>query len=348
MSTSRHVRSLIRSDISYEGDLGSVRGVDAGNFPLLRGMSMRRLVLAPGVVREPHWHANADELAYCVSGEVLVSLLDTGDVFGSFTIGAGEMFHVTTGSLHTIENVGEGEAELIIVFSHEKPEEFSLHGAFGAMTDAVLGNTFTLPASDFSVLRRETGSPMLVRRGAPAVVPASTALPDPHKFGVEAATPLIDHPYGTARVARSKFWPALRNLAMYAIDIPENGMREPHWHPGTAEMGYVHKGRARMSILDPDGSVDTYQLEPGDTYFIPKSYPHHIEVIADEDIHFLVFFDQAMPADIGYRASTTSVSTDVLAAVFGIAPESVPPLPVTPLDPLIVERVNDVDPVRES
>lgn len=344
MTASRHVRSLLNAQPGYEGDLGSVRGVDAATFPLLNRMSMRRLLLAPGVIREPHWHANADELACCLAGTVLVSLLDTGDVFGSFTISAGEMFHIAVGSLHTIENVSDGEAELIIAFSHESPEEFSLHAAFGAMSDAVLGNTFTLPASDFAAVKRDTNSAILVRRSAPTKVPPSAALPDPHKFGIATETPPIDSPFGTARVARAQFWPALKHLAMYSIDVKENGMREPHWHPNTAEMGYVHKGRARMSILDPDGSVDTYELQPGDTYFIPRSYPHQIEVLGDEDIHFLVFFDQPMPADIGYRASTTAISANVLAATFGIAPAELPPLPLTPIDPLIVERVNPIDP----
>ena len=50
-------------------------------------------------------------------------------------------------------------------------------------------------------------------------------------------------------------------------------MREPHWHPRTAEMGYVVKGRARMTVLSPGAKVDTYELGPGDMYFIPRAYP---------------------------------------------------------------------------
>ncbi|WP_342251086.1 cupin domain-containing protein [Sphingomonas sp. OTU376] len=347
MAASRHVRSLLHAEPAYQGELGSVRRITADEFPMLRRMAIKRLVLAPGAIREPHWHANADELAYCLSGELLVSVLDTADVFGRFTISAGEMFHIATGSLHTIESVGDNDAELIILFSNERPEDFTLQAAFGAMSDAVLGNTFTLPAGDFAPIRRDTSiARYLVKRSGPAEVPASAAFPDPHKFSIAGQTPPIDFPYGTAQLARAQFWPALRHLSMYSIDVRENGMREPHWHPDTAEMGYVHKGRARMSILDPDGSVDTYLLEPGDTYFIPRSYPHQIEVLSDEDIHFLVFFDQPTPEDVGYRAATTSFSKEVLAATFGVAPDAVPPLPLTPVDPLIVPRVNDLDPVK--
>ena len=88
---------------------------------------------------------------------------------------------------------------------------------------------------------------------------------------------------------------------MYSLRITDKGMREPHWHPETAEMGYIHSGNARMTVLNPDGSTDTYLLKPGDMYFIPPAYPHHIEQLGDETIHFLIFFDQPSPQDIGYR-----------------------------------------------
>jgi oxalate decarboxylase len=29
-----------------------------------------------------------------------------------------------------------------------------------------------------------------------------------------------------------------------------------------------------MSVMDPDGSVDTDILKPGDCYFVPVAYPH--------------------------------------------------------------------------
>jgi len=60
------------------------------------------------------------------------------------------MFFVPSGYLHHIENINPANetspAEFIIAFSHELPEDFGLSSAFGAMTDAVLGNTFQLPS----------------------------------------------------------------------------------------------------------------------------------------------------------------------------------------------------------
>jgi oxalate decarboxylase len=123
-------------------------------------------------------------------------------------------------------------------------------------------------------------------------------------------------------------------------------MREAHWHPATVELGYVHRGRARMTVLDPDGSFDTYELQAGDAYFVPANYPHQIENVGDEDIHFCIFFDQPTPGDIGFKASVTHLRPELAAASIGIAPERIASLPYTASDPLIVPRVNPVDPVR--
>lgn len=110
-------------------------------------------------------------------------------------------------------------------------------------------------------------------------------------------------------------------------------------------MGYVHKGSARMSIMDPDGSVDTYILNEGDMYFIPAAYPHQIEVIGSKDIHFLIFFDQPLPEDVGYRTATTALSRGVLASTFGVTVEELPVFPFVTNDPLLVKVINPVDPV---
>ena len=344
MSASRHVRSLWTATTVHDDALGSIRRLNADDFPLLERMSIKRMLLAPGSIREPHWHANANELGYVLAGSVLITIVGNADAVSTLRVRAGEMFHIESGALHAIENIDDDSAELVIVFGHERPQDFSLHAAFGAMSDAVLGNTYDMDSAAFSTLPRDTGSPYLVKRSGPPVVPDEADRADPHRFDIEAQSPPVDFPYGQARVSRTQFWPALRNLSMYSLRIADDGMREPHWHPETAELGYVHRGQARMSILDPDGSVDTYLLQPGDVYFIPRAYPHQIEVLG-EDVHFLVFFDQPTPGDVGYRLAATAFAPGVLAATFGVDAAALPTFPRTVHDPLIVARRNALDPV---
>lgn len=344
-TSSVHATSLWDGEIVEESDLGSIRRVTADNFPILRGMSIKRVLINPGAMRTPHWHANANELTYCVSGTSLVSVLDTYSQFSSFVVRAGEMFHIDSGSLHHIENIGTDVAEFVIAFRHERPEDFGLGASFGAMTDAVLGNTYDLPAADFARIRKGLVDRQLAARVGDPVVPSTAWFDDPHKFAVEAQTPPIGLAVGSARLARVQFWPALKDLSMYSLRIREDGMREPHWHPITAEMGYVHRGNARMTVLDPDGTVDTWYLKEGDVYFVPRAYPHHIEVVDAPDLHFAIFFDQPTPGDIGYRASASAYSREVLAATFDAHLDDLPDFPFTKTDPLIVNRSNPVDPV---
>lgn len=40
-------------------------------------------------------------------------------------------------------------------------------------------------------------------------------------------------------LGRKQFWAALDELSMYSLEIADTGMREPHWHPVTAELGHV-------------------------------------------------------------------------------------------------------------
>lgn len=341
---SPHAISLLDSDDVEQSELGSIHRVTADNFPILRGLSMKRLVLNPGAMRTPHWHANASELTYCVSGTALVSILDDRSIFSSFVVTAGQMFHANSGSLHHIENIGEDVAEFIVAFRSERPEDFGLGASLGAFSDAVLGNTYDLPAADLSTIRRSTVDRRLAARVGAAEIPAGAYFGDPHKFDVEAQEPGLNYVSGNARFARNQFWPILKDISMYSLRVNDNGMREPHWHPVTAEMGYVRHGEARMTIMNPDGALDTWTLTTGDMYFIPRAYPHHIENIGTDQWHFLIFFDQPSPADIGYRASMSAYTREVLAASFGTHIEELPEFPFTPADPLIVSRCNPVDP----
>ena len=363
---SRHVASLADSKPRFSSSNGSIHKITADEISTLKNLSIQRLELGPSAIREPHCksfvhgimaktlltfvgHINANEMLYVLSGKVFFNILDSGSEFAGFTVEAGQMIYVESGSLHYVENLSDSEpAVLILCLRHERPEEFSLYASFGAMSNAVLGNTYDMASAQLANLKRDTNAKWIVKRKGPAHIPDTAAFGDAHKFDVEKMSAPVSADIGSARTAKSQFWPILKDMAMYSLRVEEEGMREPHWHPKTGELGYVHQGRARMSIMDPDGRVDTYTLQPGDVYFVPAAYPHQIEVLGEEKIHFLIFFDQPMPYDVGYRASATAISKPVMAATFGLDEAALPTFPQTVKDPLIVKRFNPVDPVIDA
>lgn len=338
-----HKQSLLETAPLYSTELGSKTAITKSDLPILERLSIYRLVINEGCFREPHWHANADELGYCLKGTALVTIFSSGNLHSQFTISKGEMFFVPSGSLHAIENIGTGAAELIINFSHEAPEDFGLSGFVGCLTPAVLGNTWKLSAEKISGVTRSSTSIEFGRRSGPVEISDAAAFADPYKFAIESRGPLLSAATGSAIVARRDTWPALRKQAMYSLRINGHGMREPHWHPETAELGYVHAGSARMTVQSPDGSAETYELSEGDMYFIPRAYPHHIENLTEDEMHFLIFFDTPDVQDIGLTGAIPTFPRRLVSPTLGLTEEQVLQIPHSPSDLLLVSKTNPVD-----
>lgn len=339
MSKSPHVFPLAKIQPQFSCQWGARTSASRANFPILDGMALYRLTLEPGGFREPHWHPNAHELAYCIKGETLVTVFSNANLHDVFTITEGEMFFVPSGYLHSIENTGSVPAEFVIAFSHHDPEDFGMSGAVGCMNANVMGNTWNLPETAAKDVRYSPEDILIGPTTGRAEIPWQARFANHYKLSLESMAPAIANEFGAVRTARKQFWPALEGLAMYSVRIQGNGMREPHWHPQTAEMGYVKRGKARMTVLSPGAKVETYNLSAGDMYFIPKAYPHHIENLGNEEIHFLIFFNNTMPEDIGYTGALAGWPRRIVAPTLGCTEQTLPQIPAYPSDLLLVGKV---------
>lgn len=291
--------SLWDGEVVEESQWGSIRRVTADTFPVLCKMSLARVILEPEAARAPHWYANASELAYCVSGTIVVSVLERGGSFASFVVEAGASFYVESGSLHYVDNVGDDRAEFIAAFHNEHPEEFGLGDALEQFGDEALEGTYNLSPADADRIRRRVSShrltPRIVEPGDPSAV-----RPGNRRGGGERPRPARHD--ADENSSREPFRPVLKDMSMYAAPVSDEELRGPHWHPLTAEMGYSRAGGARLSIMMPGGDLDTEDIVAGDVYFVPSGYPHRIEKTED-DGQLLTFFDRPAPprSDTAHR-----------------------------------------------
>lgn len=261
------------------------------------------------------------------------------------------MYYVPSGYLHHIENINAQDsssiAEFIVAFTNELPEDFGLSSAFNVMSNAVLGNTFGLKSEAFNGIQRHTLATVFGQTTVSSLknLNRQYEYPNKFKFNAEGLTARLSKSEGSVKTITSNVWPILHDISMFSLRINTTGMREPHWHPKTAEMGYVISGQARMTILSPgdEQQFETYTLKAGDMYFVPRGYPHQIENIGNELTHFLVFFDQSVPGDIGFTGSFSAYSRDVIAATLQCQPNELPEFPFYPEDLLIVKRINPID-----
>ena len=346
MSSSEHVISLNALTPDVENGGSSVTTLSSTNFPLLDGLSLTRTIIAPGMAREPHWYVAGNQLAYNLGGTALVTLFLNASTQERFVLTPGQMYYVPAGAMQAVENISDEPVEIISALTASEAHSFGMSGSLAVFSDAVIGNAFGLPADTLAARSHAPRNQVFSRPDSAAVVTDDDRSVTPYKFDIEAMSAPVDSESGWAKTARAQFWPVLQDIAMYSVTVTDDGMREPHWHPATVEMGYVAQGMARMTVLDPDGTSDTYLLTAGDVYFVPRAYPHQIEDIGDGPIHFCIFFDRATPGDIGYRAALTHLRRDLVAAAFGMPSASLPDLPFTSIDPLIVPRVNPLDPIH--
>jgi oxalate decarboxylase len=317
---------------------GSRTIANSDNFPILKGMATYSLLLKKGGVHEPHWHPNAAELSYCLSGKALMTIFGHGDTHNTFTLERDEIAFVPQGFLHHIENISEGETKFVVTFNHEKPEDIGISGSTGSIPNAALDYTFNNKSDIFAKINKPTQDILIGKRSSIAR-PEFPNIPNPYKFNLKEAPQIqskIQSKGGSVILANAYSFPILNGLACYSLVLKKSGIREPHWHPNAAELDYVVKGRARMTIFSPGGDIDTFEVRPDQIVFIPTAYFHYIENIGDEELHFAVFFSHEKPQDIGISGAFGSYSNEVLGAVFNVNPKIFESLPKYQEDILVV------------
>jgi oxalate decarboxylase len=96
---------------------GLVRGASIRQFPVSHGIAGASMRLQPGSLRELHWHTNAAELGYVVSGSCRTTVLSP-DGAATDTFGPGDVWFFPRGWGHSIQGIGPKECHFILMFDN--------------------------------------------------------------------------------------------------------------------------------------------------------------------------------------------------------------------------------------
>lgn len=331
-----HKISLKRKELTIEGPGGSRARAARSTFKQLEDMALARIDLKKNGVREPHWHPNSDELTYCLEGKALITLFSPGNTHDQMTLEAGEVVFIPRGYTHCFENIHEGETRFLLGFNNGDPNEINFSTAISSMSAHTQAATFGVADSVFEPFVAKQRNVIISKQKQPKL-PAYPSIPNHHKLNLERANPLLVGPGGNGKVANGRTFPMLDRLALVSLRMVEGAVREPHWHPNATECNYVISGKAKMTILSPDGELDTYTMEPGEGSIIPASYYHHIENAGKGELHMAVYFNNAIPTDIGLSGALGAYSDEVLASLFDVDPKVFANLPKFQEDVLVVK-----------
>ncbi len=127
--------------------------------------------------------------------------------------------------------------------------------------------------------------------------------------------------------------PSSTDLAGVNMRLTAGSFRELHWHTAD-EWSIMLYGNARVTVLNPDGTIFIDDVSKGDLWYFPAGYPHSIQGLAPDGCEFLLVFDQGMfSEDNTFLLSEWVAHTppEVLSKNFGLAEGSLTNLPQSAL-----------------
>lgn len=85
--------------------------------------------------------------------------------------------------------------------------------------------------------------------------------------------------------------PSSTDLAGVNMRLSAGSFRELHWHTA-GEWAFMLYGKARISVLTPDGKVFLDDISRGGLWYFPAGYPHSIQGLDPDGCEFLLVFDR--------------------------------------------------------
>jgi oxalate decarboxylase len=114
--------------------------------------------------------------------------------------------------------------------------------------------------------------------------------------------------------------PSSRDIAGVNMRLTAGSYREMHWHTAD-EWAYVLYGHARVTVMNPDGTMFIGDVSEGDLWIFPAGFPHSIQGLGPDGTEFLLVFNQGNFSEDGTMLLSEWVAhtpPDVLAKNTGL------------------------------
>jgi oxalate decarboxylase len=134
---------------------GTVRITDTSNFPVSRTIAAALVEVAPGGLRELHWHPNGDEWQYYIEGTARMGVFASQGSARTFDYRAGDVGFVPFAMGHYVENTGNTTLRFLEIFKSSYYADVSLEQWIALTPRALVEGHLNVDAQMLDRLRKQ-------------------------------------------------------------------------------------------------------------------------------------------------------------------------------------------------
>jgi oxalate decarboxylase len=142
---------------------GEVKIVDSSNFPASSTIAAALVEVAPGAMRELHWHPNTDEWQYYIAGHGRMTVFASSSKARTFDYQAGDVGYVPFAMGHYIENTGDEPLRFLEMFRSDRFADVSLSQWMALTPPQLVRTHLNLDAHTMAAVARAGEKPIIVR-----------------------------------------------------------------------------------------------------------------------------------------------------------------------------------------
>lgn len=127
LSSENFVFRLMEMPPTRKTKAGEARIVDSSVFKVSSQIAAAHVIVHPGGMREMHWHPNADEWQYYVTGKGRMTVFASGGKARTMDFQKGDVGYVQQTLPHYIENTGNEDLIFLEIFKSSTYQDVSLN-----------------------------------------------------------------------------------------------------------------------------------------------------------------------------------------------------------------------------
>jgi oxalate decarboxylase len=286
---------------------GWARQTTHREMPIARDIACVNMRLEAGAFRELHWHKET-EWGFVLKGKMRVTAVDgEGHAFQD-DISEGNIWNFPSGIPHSLQGLeGDGDGcEFLFFFDNgdfNEDETFLLTDFLAHIPREVVARNFEAPEKAFDKIPKE--ELYIFRSKVPGPLAADRVVgagPVPTSFSHRLMDQKpVKTKGGQVRIVDSTVFPATTTISAALVEVEPGGMRELHWHPNSDEMQYHIEGESRMTVYASGSTAGTFDYQPGDVAYVPRSMPHYIQNTGKTPLRYLEVWKTNTFSDVSLR-----------------------------------------------